>query len=121
MKILKKSRDNITTAELYKLTLSPEIGKFSDAVGQRVEIADYIIFDDDKVDDATGEVSHNVIFSISTPDGEVYASNSATLRKNFEDMAALFAENGETVSAINVCEGTAGRSGRKYVYCTYAG
>ena len=105
----------LSTAEIYRLTKSPNTKKMSDCVGQRIEVKDWCVYED--ADKKTGETK--TILTLSTPDGETFGTNSATFISDFLDMWELFSDAGETVNAIYVLSGTS-KNGRPFIMCEYA-
>ena len=113
MEILKKSKE-LTTEEMYYLTMSPETQKMSDNIGQVVDIEAWIIYQDVNKD---GEMQK--ILSILTPEGETLATNSATFMGDFERLMDLFSQNNETVKRVEIISGTS-KAGRQFVTVKYA-
>lgn len=113
MNIIKKIPETLTKKQMYDLTMSPKTQKMRDAVGSVLEIAAACIYED--VDGKTGEVRE--VLSISTIDGEIFATNSKTFREDFGKMLDLF---GDDLTAIEVVSGTS-KVGREYITCAYAG
>jgi len=114
MRIIKTIPEEITNKQLYNLTMSPKIQKMSEQRGSVIEIAAVCVYED--VDKKTGEL-HEVM-SIMTPDGEIFATNSATFMGDFAAMCDMFGDTG--VTAIEVITGTS-KAGREYITCAYAG
>ena len=113
MEILKKSKE-LTTEEMYYLTMSPETQKMSDNIGQVVDIEAWIIYQDVNKD---GDMQK--ILSILTPEGETLATNSATFMGDFERLMDLFSQNNETVKRVEIISGTS-KAGRQFVTVKYA-
>lgn len=112
---IKEKSGNLTMAEMYRLTKSPDIAKMSTVKGQEVEIDKFIVYEDANV--STGEIS--TIVAISTPQGETYASNSRTFTSDFMDIIAMCREANEPMpKTIKVLPKT-GKSGREYLLCAY--
>lgn len=112
MKIITSWPENLTKAQMYKLTMSPETGKMKDAVGTVLEIAAWALYTD-----GDGDQERDVL-AILTPEGETYGTNSSTFQGDFADMADLFGAGG--VDKIRVISGTS-KAGRQYITCAYAG
>jgi xanthine/uracil/vitamin C permease (AzgA family) len=112
MEIIKTNKE-LTAKELYFLTMSPKIQKMKDAVGTVVEIQNYALYKD------TNNDKEQTVLAISTPDNEVYATNSSTFIRTFFEMIDVFAAAGETVPAIEVATGTS-KAGRTYITCVYS-
>lgn len=114
MKIIEASK-NLTPWEIYNLTMSPATQKMKSAIGQRIEICAWALYED--VNKKTGEVQE--VLSVITPEGEIFATNSPTFKENFYDMFSLFQDMGEEVHAITVTSGTS-KAGREFITCTYS-
>lgn len=114
MKITYQSRE-LTTAELYMLTMSPEIGKMSEVTDQSViDIDSWVIYKDV---DSNGVEQE--ILSIRDIYGEVCATNSPTFIREFNRMQELFDMNNEKVEKIKVVKGTS-KAGRQFITCSYS-
>lgn len=112
MEVLETSRQ-LTTAELYKLTMSPELGKMSDHKGEVLELEAWALYKDANKDGEEVEV-----LSILTKDGDSLATNSPTFKNDFFSMKSLFDVNGETFERIKIISGTS-KAGRTYITCAY--
>ena len=110
MDIINKSRE-LTNQEIYFLTKARDIQKMQTAVDQRLEMESWIIYTDVN---SNGE--NNDIFSLRTPEGESFATNSPSFIKAFLDILDCF--DREDIHSIKVCHGTS-KAGRKYLYCVY--
>lgn len=113
MEIIQTSKE-MSTKDRYNMTMSPDILKMKDAVSQRIEVVDWCVFKDTN---SKGE--ENTIMSLSTPDGEVFATNSPTFMEEFFKIQTLFAEADETVTAVKVSSGTS-KTGREFITCVYS-
>jgi hypothetical protein len=112
MEIIKTSKD-LTPQEVYFLTMSPTVQKMSDAESQIIEVESWALYEDEN---SKGEIQS--ILAIKTPEGEVFATNSATFKEDFVKMNELFNGMGVTVNAIKVSSGTS-KLGRKFITCVY--
>ena len=122
MKVIEKSKENMTAKESYNLTMNSETKKLSEQVGSRIEIAMYCKFldtKDEKQDDGSVVQKDEKIFSILTPDGEVLATNSETLMRDFDRIVALYEECGEKLPAIEIIDGQS-KKGRTFITCKVA-
>lgn len=108
MKVIAKS-NNLKPQELYQMANGNDIKRMRDVAGQTLELAGWLIFEDEKPD---GEIS--TIVTIRTTEGEMYATNSPTFRRSFESMTAFF----DTVDAIKVVSSTS-KKGRPFITCDY--
>ena len=77
MNIIKKS-GNLTMAEMYRLTKSPEIAKLSTVKGQEIEIERFLVHEDP---DQNGEIV--TVAAFATTQGELFATNSRTFTRDF--------------------------------------
>ena len=111
MNILKKS-ENITPKELYLLTKSSKGRGMREVVGQKIDIAAWVIYED--VRSESGELSK--ICSILTREGEIYATNSRTFTEDFADIVDMF---GGDVHAIQVVERKS-KKNRPVLFAEYA-
>lgn len=110
MEILKKS-DGLTIMDIYKMSKSNEIQKVSDNEGNILPVKAYMTYTDI---DSKGE--EKTICSIMTQDDEVYATNSDSFRRNFEDMLSLTASMNQTVETIKIVSGKS-KAGRTFYTC----
>lgn len=113
MNILKKS-GNLTMAEMYRLTKSPDIAKMSSVKGQTLDIARFIVHEDT---DQDGN-SHTIV-AIETEQGECFATNSATFTRDFMDIVSMCEEAGEPLPTKVTVKAQTGKSGREYIQCVY--
>lgn len=100
--------------DLYDLTKSPAIKKLSSIKGETRTIACAVIYEDIKQD---GEVQK--IFSFRCLDtGDIFATNSPTFIRDFEDARDMLAEFHEEIHTIRIDGGTS-RAGRQFISCVY--
>lgn len=103
-------RRELTKVEQYLMTLSPSIKTIKDVEdGTKITVKSFIVYEDIKED----ETSVNIL-SILTPDNSVYATNSATFKRAFTDIAEIM-DTEETFTIIKT-SGTS-KNGRPYVNC----
>lgn len=114
MQIISDSK-NLTTKDIYLLTMNPKTQKMKDCKGQRIEIKSWAIYED--VNKKTGDLQS--ILAIATPEGETFATNSPTFIDDFSNMWELFTDNGETVPAIVVTSGMS-KAEREFISCVYS-
>lgn len=112
MKILNVSRE-LSAAEVYKLTMSPEIRRMSDNLGAEIDVQAYCIYEDGEDDDI------KTILSIMDAEGNVFATNSSTFQREFMRMNDLFTQMGCDLPVIKVCCGVS-KSGRDFITCGMA-
>lgn len=108
--IIEKSRE-LTNQELYLLTMSPKADSVKNHVGERIDVAAWLLFED--VDKKTGEV-HQVL-SVLTPENEVVCTISPTFQSDFMDMAELF----HNEFAFEIISGKS-KAGREFITCALA-
>ena len=113
MNIIKTFPEQLSNRQLYDLTMSPKTQKMSSAKGSLIEIEAFCRYLDADKDGEAREV-----LSILTPDGEIFATNSATFMDDFDRMCDLFGP--ASVTAIEVISGTS-KAGREFITCAYAG
>lgn len=109
MTITKISKE-LNKKEQYKMTKDAGIKKMKDYVGSSIDVYAYCIYTDFNSKD-NKEVE---VLSVMDTDGSVYATNSATFKKDFLDIAELM--GGEDFS-IGVISGTS-KKGREFITCT---
>ena len=112
---IKKTSKELSAVERYFLTQNPTVQKMKDAVSQEIELNNWCIYED-----VNSKDEPQTILSISTPENEVFATNSPTFIEDFTKMQEMFADCGEKVSRIKVVSGTS-KAGREFITCVYAG
>lgn len=116
--------DNATKTDRvlqYKLTRSPETQKMSSLAGQRIDVAHFCIYEDEKVD-RNGEVTTPTIITLMTTQGEIFGSNSATVLEEFLALVDIFGEDLDKEGGyipVKIIEGKS-KAGRTFYTCTYA-
>ena len=108
MKIINTNKD-LTPRDTYKLTKNPGIKKMRDAVSQRLEVKNWCNYFDEKEDGTVAE-----ILAIETMDGDVYATNSDTFRRDFMEMLEI-----GVADEILIMTGKS-KSGRDFITCCLA-
>lgn len=109
MTITKISKE-LNKKELYKMTMDAGIKKMKDFVGASIEVYAYCVYTDFNSKD-NKEVE---VLSVMDTDGAVYATNSATFKKDFMNIATLM--EGEDFS-VGVTSGIS-KAGREFIACT---
>lgn len=109
MTITKTSKE-LNKKEAYKMTLDAGIKKMRDYLGLQIDVQAYCLYTDFNSKD-NKEVE---VLSIMDMDGAVYATNSATFKKDFMNIAKLM--DGEDFS-IGITSGTS-KAGREFITCT---
>lgn len=103
----------MTSKDKYNMTLSPKIGKMSDHKGERINVHLYAFYEDTDKDGNTRE-----ILSIMDNDGNVYATNSATFKADFEKILDITDDDAFDDLTIEVISGTS-KSGREFITCAF--
>lgn len=105
----------------YKLTRSPETQKMSGLNDQRIDVIHYCIYEDEKPD-RNGEVKKSTILTVMTRQGEIFGTNSQTMREEFLNLVDIFGEDLEAEDGyipVRVFKAMS-KNGREFVTCTYA-
>lgn len=105
----------------YKLTRSPETQKMSSLNDQRIDIIHYCIYEDEKPD-RNGEMKKSTILTLMTRQGEIFGTNSATMREEFMNLVEIFGEDLEREDGyipVRVFKAMS-KNNREFVTCTYA-
>lgn len=110
MNVVAKFPADMDARTQYKLLKSPKIKRMSDAVDSMIEVKSWISYSD--TDSSTGE--EREVLVIESLDGEMFATVSATFRREFADIVKFF---GDDVGAITVIGGKS-KAGRNYITCT---
>ena len=108
MTITKTSKE-LNKKELYKMTMDAGIMKMKDYVGSSIDVYAYCIYTDFNSKDKK-EVE---VLSVMDTDGSVYATNSATFKKDFLNIVTLM--DGEDFS-VGISSGTS-KAGREFITC----
>ena len=108
--IIEKSRE-MTDQEIYLVTMSPKADSVRNHVGERFDVAAWLLFED--VDKKSGEV-HKVL-SVLTPENDVLSTISPTFQADFMDMADLL----HNKFSFLIISGKS-RAGREFITCDLA-
>ena len=102
---IERTNKELNKMELYKLTYSPEGRPLKDAVGQIIELENFIIY-------TTTDIDGNEIELVSFEDksGVVYRTNSCVVRRELDALLDVFGE----INIIKVIEGVS-KSGRVFL------
>lgn len=111
MNIINKSANVTSSFDLYKLVQSPERKKLTDIKGQTITLVKWVLYTEPDKDGKEMK-----LVSLTTADGTVYCTNSATFFHSFESAVVLFAQFGEELHEIQVATGTS-KNGRDYIDC----
>lgn len=114
MKIIRKT-EGLTSADMYALTKGNDVKKMSDAKGEVLDIAKYVMYEDE---DQKGELM--TVLAVETTAGVRYATNSKTFTRNFADIMAIY-EAGNEVPPTSFKVGCGkSKGGREYITCDIA-
>lgn len=114
MKILKQTA-TLTPADIYALTKGNDVRKMTDAVGEILDVAKYVVYEDTDVE---GKVMN--VLAVETVDGAKYATNSKTFVRNFTDILDIFEAGGETPPTSFKVGSQKSKSNREYITCDIA-
>ena len=98
-----------TKKEIYAMTRSAEIKKMSDNVDTEIHVGGYVIYTD-----TNGKGDEVTVLSVMDKDGEVFATNSATARREFEYIADLMDGDDFTIKIVS----GESKNGRTYITVT---
>lgn len=108
--IINKSRE-LTTQEIYLLTMSPKADSVKNHVGERIDVSAWALYED--TDKKTGDVY--TVLAVLTPENEVFFTISPSFQGAFIDMAELFHND----FSVEVISGKS-KAGREYLTCELA-
>ena len=114
MTITKASKENFNMQELFNLTMTPEAQKLSDLKDSIVDFTAWCVYED-----VNSEGETQTLFSLVTPEGETYATNSKTFREAFLRIVDLSAETGEAFNRVKVSGGIS-KAGREFITAVLA-
>lgn len=109
MEILRKSKQELTAREQYKLTKNKKAISVKDAVGMQIKVNIWCQYQDQN---QKGETV--TVLAIMADDGEVYTTVSEVFTRSFFDIVDTF---GEDLPEVVIIDGTT-KSGRTYYDCT---
>lgn len=116
MKIIDKS-SQMTVSELHAMTRATNIKKMESAKGSTLNIDAWVLYEDEKTDKQTGEISAVTVLSIRDGD-EVFATVSPTFKEEFFAIKGMCEDAGEAFDHVVVTTGTS-RAGRTFITCTF--
>ena len=111
MEIIRKT-PNITAADLFSLTKGSQVRMLKDAKGETLDIDQYVLYADDQSDGSTVTV-----LSLKTKEGAMYATNSGTFIRNFQDILAMYESCGEEPPTRFLVGSAKSKVGRDYLTC----
>lgn len=116
MKIIEKSHQ-MNVSELHAMTRANSIKKMESAKGSTLNIDAWVMYEDEKTDKQTGEVSTVTVLSIRDGD-EVFATVSPTFKGEFFAIKNMCEDAGEAFDHVIVTTGTS-RAGRTFITCAF--
>lgn len=114
MEIIKKS-EGLNSADLYALTKGNDVRKMTDAKGETLDVAKFVLYKDEDVNG-----NQMTVLALETMDGAKYATNSKTFVRNFTDIVAIFGEGNEELPTRYVIGSKMSKSNREYLTCDIA-
>ena len=114
MEIIKKS-EGLNSADLYALTKGNDVRKMTDAKGETLDVAKFVLYKDEDVNG-----NQMTVLALETVDGAKYATNSKTFVRNFTDIVAIFGEGNEELPTRYVIGSKMSKSNREYLTCDIA-
>lgn len=115
MEIIRRT-EGLTAGDMYKMTKGSEVRKLTDAKGEVLNVKHYIMYQDTNPE--TGEVT--TVLSIMADNGGLYATNSKTFIRNFNDIQEMFANAGEPAPTSYKVNSARSKNGREYLVCDLA-
>lgn len=111
--ITKKSTEELTKVDIYRMVRDSQIKSFKDVEdGTVIPVAKWLVFEDTKED--TGET--NTILSVMDNDNNVYSAQSATLMRSFFEIVNIM--DGDSFSIVKMSGKT--KSNRDFINCGLA-
>ena len=114
MEIIKKS-EGLNSADLYALTKGNDVRKMTDAKGETLDVAKFVLYKDEDVNG-----NQMTVLALETVDGAKYATNSKTFVRNFTDIVAIFGEGNEELPTRYIIGSKMSKSNREYLTCDIA-
>lgn len=114
MEIIKTNRE-LTIREKYAMTKGANVRNMKDCEGTVIGISAWVLYKDFNEKDQV----ENEILAIMTPDKEIYATISATFKREFFDMWDMFESSGEVLDEVAIVSGES-KAGRHFITCTLA-
>lgn len=114
MEIIKMTA-GLTASDIYSLTKGNDVKKLSDAKGETLEVAKYVLYNDTDVNGNPMQV-----LALETSQGVRYATNSKTFCRNFSDIVAIHEASGEPIPSRFLVGSGRSKNGREYITCDIA-
>lgn len=109
---IKKQTAGLTASDIYALTKGNDVKKLSDAKGEVLDIAKFVLYDDTDV-----KGNPMSVLAIETAQGVRYATNSGTFVRNFSDIIAIYEASGEPLPTKYAVGSARSKNGRDYLTC----
>ncbi len=114
MKIISKT-EGLSLRDVVALTKGTDIRKMKDAVGEVLDFAKVVIYEDE---DKDGKPM--TVMAVETVEGAKYATNSGTFIRMYEEIMSIFADSEEEApTTFKVGTGTS-KAGREFITCDIA-
>ena len=114
MEIIKTS-NNLKSADLYALTKGNDVRKMTDAKGEVLDVAKFVLYNDE---DNKGNPM--TVLAVETVQGVRYATNSKTFTRNFYDIQTIFETANDTPPTRYIVGCGKSKSNREYLTCDIA-
>lgn len=114
MEIIKKT-EGLSASDIYGLTKGNDVRKLSDAKGETLEIAKYVMYTDTDI-----KGNPMTVLAVETAQGVRYATNSKTFVRNFSDIVTIHEASGEAIPSKFVIGSNTSNAGREYLTCDIA-
>lgn len=115
MKIVRTSREDMGSREMYYYTSNPRTQKMSDRKGETISFDNFVLYDSSNNDE-----KEKLVLSVKS--GEEYiATNSATFIREFMNLVDLFQNDpNDKFDRFIVESGISGKNAREYITCLLA-
>lgn len=109
MKIIETSKE-LNKAEIYMLTKSPVIKTVKECEGEVVKVSVWC-----RYTDINQRGNETELLAFMSEDNKIYATNSQTFMKSFQDVVDIF---GEDMPPITILKGVS-KNNKEFVNCAY--
>ena len=114
MTIISKT-EGMSLKDVVALTKGNDIRKMKDAVGETLDFAKVVIYEDTDKDGNPMKV-----LAVETASGVKYATNSATFIRNYTEIMEIFANSDEEAPTTFKVSSGVSKSDRPYITCDIA-
>lgn len=114
MTIISKT-EGMSLKDVVALTKGNDIHKMKDAVGETLDFAKVVIYNDIDKDDKPMKV-----LAVETVSGVKYATNSATFIRNYSEIMEIFANSDEEAPTTFKVGSGVSKGGREFITCDIA-